>query len=199
MRCKASHQVYLGLGSNLGEKEETIRRAIALIGEQIGVVERQSALYYSEPWGFESQHQFVNAVILVSTTLSPTRLLRATQHVERQLGKTKAHATERSLIDNSQLTIDNSPLDLQSPATAGTQESSIFNLPLDLQSPATAGTQESSIYKDRPIDIDILLYDDLHIDTPTLKIPHPLMQERDFVMVPLREICLTYADPEPSR
>lgn len=179
MRCKASHQVYLGLGSNLGEKEETIRRAIALIGEQIGVVERQSALYYSEPWGFESQHQFVNAVILVSTTLSPTRLLRATQRIERQLGKTTAHATERSLIDNSQLTIDNSPL--------------------DLQSPATAGTQESSIYKDRPIDIDILLYDDLHIDTPTLKIPHPLMQERDFVMVPLREICLTYADPEPSR
>jgi len=220
------HQVYLGLGSNLGEKEENIQRAIALIGEQIGVVERQSALYYSEPWGFESQNQFVNAVILVSTTLSPTRLLSATQRIERQLGKTKAHATERSLIDNSQLTIDNSPLDLQSPATVGTQESSIFNLPLDLQSPATAGTQESSIsnspldlqspatagtqessifnlqssiYKDRPIDIDILLYDDLHIDTPTLKIPHPLMQERDFVMIPLREICLTYADPEPSR
>lgn len=43
-------------------------------------------------------------------------------------------------------------------------------------------------YHDRLIDIDILLYDDEHIDEPELKIPHPLMQERDFVMVPLREI-----------
>ncbi len=43
-------------------------------------------------------------------------------------------------------------------------------------------------YSDRPIDIDILLYDDLHVDLPELKIPHPLMQERDFVFVPLREI-----------
>lgn len=43
-------------------------------------------------------------------------------------------------------------------------------------------------YHDRIIDIDILLYDDLHIDQPDLKIPHPLMEERDFVMVPLREI-----------
>ncbi|MBR1449040.1 MAG: 2-amino-4-hydroxy-6-hydroxymethyldihydropteridine diphosphokinase [Prevotella sp.] len=162
--------VYLGLGSNLGEKEENIRRAIALIGEQIGVVERQSALYDSEPWGFESDNRFVNAVVCVSTTLSPHRLLRATQRIERQLGKTHEHATDR--------------------------QSSIFNLPLGS---AAWLVQESSIYKDRPIDIDILLYDDLHIDTPKLKIPHPLMQERDFVMVPLREICPTYADPEPSR
>ena len=44
------------------------------------------------------------------------------------------------------------------------------------------------IYADRPIDIDILLYDDLTIDEPDLKIPHPLMHERDFVMLPLKEI-----------
>lgn len=43
-------------------------------------------------------------------------------------------------------------------------------------------------YHDRIIDIDILLYDDITIDTPELKIPHPLMHERDFVMIPLREI-----------
>lgn len=43
-------------------------------------------------------------------------------------------------------------------------------------------------YCDRVIDIDILLYDDVHIDEPDLKIPHPLMKERDFVMTPLREI-----------
>ena len=173
MRIKALHQTYLGLGSNLGNKEENIQRAIALINEQIGTVVRQSALFYSEPWGFESDNQFVNAAILVSTTLTPRQLLRATQRIERLLGKTKAHATERSLIDNSQLTIDNPPFTLH-------------------PSPFT-------IYKDRPIDIDILTYDDLHIDLPQLKIPHPLMQMRDFVMTPLREIGFTYADPEPSR
>ena len=43
-------------------------------------------------------------------------------------------------------------------------------------------------YKDRPIDIDILLYDDLKVDEPDLKIPHPLMHQRDFVMIPLKEI-----------
>ena len=43
-------------------------------------------------------------------------------------------------------------------------------------------------YSDRPIDIDILLYDDLTVDEPDLKIPHPLMEQRDFVMIPLNEI-----------
>ena len=47
-------------------------------------------------------------------------------------------------------------------------------------------------YHDRIIDIDILLYDDLKIDEPDLKIPHPLMEEREFVMVPLREILCDY-------
>lgn len=166
MRIKALHQTYLGLGSNLGNKEENIQRAIALINEQIGTVVRQSALFYSEPWGYQSDNQFVNAAILVSTTLTPRQLLRATQRIERLLGKTKAHATERSLIDNPPFTLHPSPV---------------------------------TIYKDRPIDIDILTYDDLHIDLPELKIPHPLMQMRDFVMTPLREIGFTYADPEPSR
>ena len=155
------HQVYLGLGSNLGDKEENIRKAITLINEQIGTVVRQSALFYSEPWGFESENQFVNAAICVSTTLTPHEVLKANKRIERLLGKTEAHATERK-----------------------TQNSNL---------------QPQTTYHDRPIDIDILLYDDLHIDEPELKIPHPLMQMRDFVMIPLREIWITYADPEPSR
>ena len=138
------HQVYLGLGANLGDKEENLRKAISLINEQIGTVVRQSAFFYSEPWGYESENQFANAVILVETPLSPHQVLYTTQHIERQLGKTEVHATDRN--------------------------------------------QTSNLYHDRPIDIDILLFDDLHIDEPDLKVPHPLMQQRDFVMIPLNEI-----------
>ena len=43
-------------------------------------------------------------------------------------------------------------------------------------------------YTDRIIDIDILLYDELNINEPDLIIPHPLMEEREFVMLPLKEI-----------
>ena len=47
---------------------------------------------------------------------------------------------------------------------------------------------DGQIYHDRPIDIDILLYDDITVNEPDLQIPHPLMHERDFVMIPLREV-----------
>ena len=144
-----SHQVYLGLGSNLGDREGNIRKAIALLHERVGEVVRQSSLIETVPWGFESEHRFLNGVILCETTLTPRQVLKATQKIERELGKTKAHATMRQLsMLNSQL----------------------------------------PTFKDRPIDIDILLYDDWEVDEPDLKIPHPLMRERDFVMIPLKEI-----------
>ena len=135
----------MGLGSNLGDREANISRAIALIAEQAGTVVRQSALFYSEPWGFDSDNAFVNAVVCIHTTLTPQRLLRTTQRIERQMGKDSRHATQR-----------------------------------------TAG--QADVYHDRPIDIDILLYDDWEVEEPDLKIPHPLMRERDFVMIPLKEI-----------
>ena len=135
----------MGLGSNLGDREANISRAIALIAEQAGTVVRQSALFYSEPWGFDSDNAFVNAVVCIHTTLTPQRLLRTTQRIERQMGKDSRHATQR-----------------------------------------TAG--QADVYHDRPIDIDILLYGDLSVETPELTIPHPLMREREFVMRPLAEI-----------
>lgn len=133
-----THTVYLGLGSNLGDKAANITLAVQHIEEQIGHVVRQSALYISEPWGFDSENEFVNAVVKCETILSPHQLLRTTQRIERQMGRKRKSC--------------------------------------------------NGVYHDRIIDIDILLYDDLTIDTPSLKIPHPLMQQRDFVMVPLREI-----------
>lgn len=132
------HRVYLSLGSNLGNRKRNIREALEKIGELIGDVERQSALYETKPWGYSSPNDFINACVCVLTPLAPRQLLAATQKVEQEMGRTLKSVNGE--------------------------------------------------YHDRIIDIDILLYDDLHIDQPDLKIPHPLMEERDFVMVPLREI-----------
>ncbi len=144
------HKVYLGLGTNLGDREANMLKAMSLIGERVGRVVRQSSFIETEPWGFESAHQFLNAVILVETERTPREVLLLTQQIERDLGKRKEHATQRSKLSNSKLS--------------------------------------NSKYTDRPMDIDILLYDDLTIDEPDLKIPHPLMRERNFVMKPLGEI-----------
>ena len=59
---------------------------------------------------------------------------------------------------------------------------------LGKQQEHTTQRNQGTTYQDRPIDIDILLYDDLTVDEPDLQIPHPLMNERDFVMKPLQEI-----------
>lgn len=132
------HHVYLSLGTNLGEKENNIFEAIQKIEEQIGDVIRQSALYKTKPWGFSSDHDFINACVHVVTNMTPRQLLETTKRIEIEMGRTeKSHCGE---------------------------------------------------YHDRLIDIDILTYDELDIDEPDLKIPHPLMCERDFVMIPLKEI-----------
>ena len=136
------HQVYLGLGSNLGNRRALLKRAVRLIGERVGEVTRQSTFIETEPWGFESANKFLNAVILCETDMTPREVLEATQQIERDMGRQKT-----------------------------------------VHSSSTNRT-----YTDRPIDIDILLYDDLTVDEPDLKIPHPLMEQRDFVMIPLREI-----------
>lgn len=138
-------KVYLGLGTNLGNREANIRKAIDLINRRVGQVVRQSSFIETEPWGFKSENRFLNAVILCETTKTPREVLQLTQQIERDMGRTKKSV--------------NSKLKTQSPH-----------------------------YSDRPIDIDILLYDDITVDEPDLHIPHPLMQQRDFVMIPLREI-----------
>ena len=126
------------MGSNLGDRKENLACAIRLIGERVGKVLRVSSFVETEPWGFESENSFVNAAILCETDLTPRQVLRATQKIEREMGRKKKSA--------------------------------------------------NGVYGDRCIDIDILLYDDLRVDEPDLQIPHPLMNEREFVMIPLGEI-----------
>ena len=133
-----SHTIFLGLGSNLGDKEKNLNEAIKHIEKLVGHVVCQSAFHVSEPWGFESDNFFVNAVVECRSSLAPRQLLRTTQQIEKMMGRTKK--------------------------------------------------SNKGIYSDRIIDIDILLYDDWHINYPDLIIPHPLMRKRDFVMIPLQEI-----------
>ena len=132
------YQVYLSLGTNLGNRKRNIREAIDKIGEQIGVVKRQSALYETKPWGYSSPNDFINVCVLVLTPMAPRQVLEATQRIEREMGRTLKS------VDGE--------------------------------------------YHDRIIDIDILMIDDLVINEPDLHVPHPLMEERDFVMIPLKEI-----------
>ena len=90
------HEVYLGLGSNLGDREHHLTEAIRLIDERVGRVTRQSSFIETEPWGFQSDNSFLNAVILCETERTPCEVLRLTQQIERDLGKRKEHATQRS-------------------------------------------------------------------------------------------------------
>jgi len=87
------HRVYLSLGTNLGDKEQNITRAIALIERQIGRMVRQSSLIETEPWGFCSENKFINACVEVETTLPPMPLLAATQQIEREMGRTEKSAS----------------------------------------------------------------------------------------------------------
>lgn len=138
-------RVYVGLGTNLGEKEHNLRLAVRKIEERVGKVIALSAFYATAPWGFSSENTFLNAAACVETQLPPLSVLRLTQEIEREMGR-----THKSV---------------------------------------------GGVYSDRLIDIDLLLYDDRVMDTPELKLPHPLMHERRFVLEPLAEIAPELVHP----
>ncbi len=79
--------IYLGLGSNLGDKEQHIRHCLSLLEQEIGALIQCSSFYYSAPEGFESENDFVNVVAHFETSLSPLQLLEVTQEVERKMGR----------------------------------------------------------------------------------------------------------------
>lgn len=138
--------VYLSLGTNLGDKEKNLKDALSHIQRRIGTIKAESAFIETQPWGFESDNNFLNAAVKVETTLEPMTLLDECQLIEKTMGRAKKSV--------------------------------------------------NGVYKDRIIDIDILMYykdgdisgDGIHLNTPRLTIPHPLMNERDFVLIPLKQI-----------
>ncbi len=138
--------VYLGLGSNLGDREANLRRALRRLREGGVQIERCSGVYETEPWGVREQPRFLNAVCRGRTELAPPDLLALAKRIEGELGRA---ATVR--------------------------------------------------YGPRTIDIDILLYGDLVLDTPDLTIPHPRLAERAFVIIPLAEIAPDVVLPGDGR
>lgn len=128
--------VYVGIGSNLGDRERNCLRAIDLMEERSLKVSRRSRTYETEPWGVKDQPRFINMAVSVETALEPRKVLGLLKDVEKLMGR-----------------------------------------------------QETVRYGSRVIDLDILLYDSLVVKEPGLEIPHPLMHERDFVLVPLAEIA----------
>ena len=129
-------KAYIGLGSNLGERESMIRQAleaISLLPETD--LTRASSLYDTEPVGDVDQPNFLNAVAEVETDLAPMQLLWNLQLIEKRLGRER---TRR--------------------------------------------------WGPRVIDLDLLLYGDEVIEEETLRVPHPELTRRAFVLVPLVEL-----------
>ena len=82
-----THMVYLGLGTNLGDKQKNLNDAIRMLENLVGEVEKVSSVIETEPEGFKSDNMFLNAVVKVRTALSPFELLDITQDVEKSLGR----------------------------------------------------------------------------------------------------------------
>jgi 2-amino-4-hydroxy-6-hydroxymethyldihydropteridine diphosphokinase len=135
--CNSRVIAYIGLGSNLGDRHENIRKALKLL-EGTGKVQilKVSSFYETAPEGYTEQGLFINACAEIETSIDPAELLALCQETESRLGRVR-------MIK----------------------------------------------WGPRTIDLDILLYGELVIDTPELKVPHPLMHERGFVLVPLAEIA----------
>lgn len=136
-----NHIVYLALGSNLGNREENLKQAIASLSPQM-VVKEKSHVYETPPWGYEDQPRFLNQVLKAQTYVQPEQLLKHIKRLEVALGR--------------KATFRNGP---------------------------------------REIDIDILMYDDLVLNTSILTLPHPHMHERGFVLLPLMDIAPDLVHP----
>lgn len=86
------HHLYLSLGTNLGNKQQNLLEAIKRIEKSVGTVLRQSAFICTAPVDFVSEHDFLNAAILVETKLTPMECLHVTQQIEREMGRTRKSA-----------------------------------------------------------------------------------------------------------
>lgn len=133
--------IYLALGTNLGDREANLQKAIESLVPKVHVVNK-SSVYATPPWGYTDQPEFLNQVIEVDTLLHPLPLLHLLKSIETNMGREE--------------TFRNGP---------------------------------------RLIDLDILFYESQVIEGEIIQIPHPRLQDRAFVLVPLAEIAPNFVHP----
>jgi 2-amino-4-hydroxy-6-hydroxymethyldihydropteridine diphosphokinase len=135
-------EAYVALGSNLGDREENLRNALAHLSANDVHVVKVSTFIETEPYGVTDQPGFVNAVCQVETELEPLELLRLLLSIEQEMGRVRLRR-----------------------------------------------------WGERNIDLDLLLYGDACVVSEELTLPHPDMQNRDFVLLPLAEIAPEVVHP----
>ena len=144
--------LYLSLGSNMGDRAQNIENALSLLNVEFGTQYKTvSSMMETEPWGFESDEKFINAAVHYELELPKgynaeaegLMILEICKDIERRLGRTGVPQYDE---------------------------------------------KGERVYTSRPIDIDILIFGDNKINCTELTVPHKLMYERDFVMIPLNEI-----------
>jgi len=136
------NKTYLLLGSNMGNSQLQLTRAINKISKQIGIVIKQSKLYITSAWGNTNQPDFLNQVIVVETKLSSIQTMQTILTIEKQMGRLR--------------TVKNAP---------------------------------------RLIDIDILYFNKEVVDSKLLRLPHPEIQNRRFVLIQLNELSPNFLHP----
>lgn len=128
--------IFLGLGSNIGDKAKNIHHALQLLKENGVETRRLSGLYKTEPWGIEDQDWFVNAVCEVRTNLSANELLAVIGKIEGEMGRIRKEK-----------------------------------------------------WGPRLIDIDILEFNKMQIQSINLTLPHPFYPQRSFVLLPFADLA----------
>lgn len=93
-------EVFLGIGSNLGDREDNLRNAVVRIGKLAGEVLAYSSVYETEPWGFQAGEDFLNMVLKLKTALNPKELLRCILSIELEMGRVRvANQYSSRIID----------------------------------------------------------------------------------------------------
>jgi 2-amino-4-hydroxy-6-hydroxymethyldihydropteridine diphosphokinase len=83
-------QVFISLGSNMGDRLLYLQMACDMIGAHCGLIINESSVYETEPWGFESQMSFYNQVVHISTNLDPVQLIGKLLNIEMDLGRSRS-------------------------------------------------------------------------------------------------------------